>query len=314
MNTKLYSFALVITILSVCIPITQAQPEPSFGNWELGIDYPEDDDANSFMAHRSGVVQLSFWVDNPSLTAITISFEYEEPFEGAIGSAPTEETIEAGSNDSFTLTFNQIDVFSYNAGTIESFKITASLEKRANIDVVIPESQEKEGSVEIPEIFELSVEVADPVGPMNSGTESILRVTVNNRGNSQDRVRDVEVTDDCPLMTTNEGLDVLTSRTIQPGGSTTAELKIMASDSHPSRNCRVEVTVTSNGADGAQLSNDFTRVTVESSPIVDNDDDDANSNDNEDPVEVVTTNLPAPGILTIISGLMLALLATPRRQ
>jgi len=311
--SRFISIGMVITMLTLCIPITQGQPDPSFGNWELGIDYPEDDDANSFMVHHSGMVQLSFWIDNPSLTAITVSFEYEEPFEGSIGASPTEETIEAGSNDSFTLTFNQIDVFSYNAGTIENFKITATLLKRASVDVIIPESQEKEGSVEIPEIFELSVELADPVGPMNSGTESILRVTVTNRGNSQDRARDVEVTDDCPLMTTGEGLDVLTSRTIQPGDSTTADLKIMTSESHPSRNCRVEVTVTSNGADGAQLSNDYTRVTVESSPIV-NDDDDTDPNDNEDPVEVVTTNLPAPGIITLITALMLALVATPRRQ
>ena len=99
MKSKFISIGMVITMLTLCIPITQGQPDPSFGNWELGIDYPEDDDANSFMAHHSGIVQLSFWIDNPSLTAITVSFEYEEPFEGSIGASPTEETIEAGSND-----------------------------------------------------------------------------------------------------------------------------------------------------------------------------------------------------------------------
>ena len=159
----------------------------------------------------------------------------------------------------------------------------------------------------------LNVEITDPVGPMNSGTDTILKVTVTNDGNSRDKVRELEVTDDCPLMTTDSGLDALLTRNIEKGASTTAALKVTASESHPQRNCRVEVTVASDGADGSQLSTDFTRITVEQTPTNTQDSDDPE--DPEDPVEVVTSNLPPPGIIVIISSLIGALfLNTERRK
>ena len=116
--------------------------------------------------------------------------------------------------------------------------------------VILPESQEKTGDLEIPEIFMLNVEITDPVGPINAGTDTILKVTVTNEGNARDKVRELEVTDDCPLMTTDEGLDVLLTRNLEKGAKTTADLKVTASESHPQRNCRIEVTVASDGADG----------------------------------------------------------------
>ena len=155
------------------------------------------------------------------------------------------------------------------------------------------------------------MEIADPVGPMNSGTDAILKVTVTNEGNSRDKVRELEVTDDCPLMTTDSGLDALLTRNIEKGGKTTADLKVTASESHPQRNCRVEVTVASDGADGSQLSTDYTRITVEQPPTNNQDPDEPD--DDEDPVEVVTSNLPAPGIIVILCSLIGALFVNARR-
>lgn len=178
--------------------------------------------------------------------------------------------------------------------------------------IIIPESQEKTGTLEIPEIFELAVDIADAVGPMNAGADTILRVTVTNRGNARDKVRELEITDDCPLMTTDEGLEVLLSRNLEKGASTTADLKVMASESHPARQCRIEVSVASDGADGTQLSTDYTRVTVETTPAEPDDPDDPE--DPTDPVEVVTSNLPAPGISVLLSVLIGALIARGSRR
>ena len=178
--------------------------------------------------------------------------------------------------------------------------------------VILPESQEKIGDLEIPEIFLLNVEIADPIGPMNSGTDTILKVTVTNQGNTRDKVRELEVTDDCPLMTTDTGLDTLLTRNLEKGGKTTADLKVTASESHPQRNCRVEVTIASDGADGSQLSTDFTRITVEQPPT--NTEDSDVPVDEDDPVEVVTSNLPAPGIGVILCSLIGALYVNTRRK
>ena len=312
MSRGIIPIFLITAMIIATIPNSMAQPEPSLGNWELGIEYPDEDDINPFVVSESGMASITMFVDNQGLLSVKVAFEYEFPFDAEIMGAPEDATIEPGNNDSFTIMVRGIDVYEIDAGKIESFTITANLQERNGMPIIIPESQEKIGDLEIPEIFMLNVEIADPVGPMNSGTDTILKVTVTNEGNSRDKVRELEVTDDCPLMTTDSGLDALLTRNIEKGGQTTADLKVTASESHPQRNCRVEVTVASDGADGGQLSTDFTRITVEQPPTNTQDPDDPD--EEEDPVEVVTSNLPAPGISVILSSLIGALFVNARRR
>ena len=312
MSRGIIPIFLITAMIIATIPNSMAQPEPSLGNWELGIEYPDEDDSNPFVVSESGMASITMFVDNQGLLSVKVAFEYEFPFDAEIMGAPEDATIEPGNNDSFTIMVRGIDVYEIDAGKIESFTITANLQERNGMPIMIPESQEKIGDLEIPEIFMLNVEIADPVGPMNSGTDTILKVTVTNEGNSRDKVRELEVTDDCPLMTTDSGLDALLTRNIEKGGQTTADLKVTASESHPQRNCRVEVTVASDGADGSQLSTDFTRITVEQPPTNTQDPDDPD--EEEDPVEVVTSNLPAPGISVILSSLIGALFVNARRR
>jgi len=313
MNSKILVLIMTSTLL-IPFASTAVAQEPSLGNWELGINYLEDDESKPFVVNTNGQVSLTFWIHNEGLFSIKIGLEYEGPWEADF-SGEEEKTIEADKNVTFTLVFSNIDVFEIPAKSKESFKITASLLERNSMPVILPEEQEVTGDLEIPEIFELKVEITEPAGPMNSGTDSLLKITITNEGNSQDRAREVEVTDDCPLMTTDEGLEGLTSRNIQPGDSTSADLKITASESHPTRNCRIEVTVASNGADGTKLSTDYVKVTVESAPspneVNENNGDD---DDIQDPTEVISSNLPAPGLSIIFSALIGALLIGNSRR
>jgi len=293
------------------LPGVVAQPEPSIGNWELGIDYPKEDDSNPFVVSIAGSTLINFWVANDGLFNIKVTFEYEVPWDAQF-SGPESATIGPGANTSFSMMVAGIDVYSIDAMTKDAFTISANLEERSGIPAVIPENQEKTGDLEIPEIFQLNVDIADAVGPINAGTDTVLRVTVTNRGNARDKIREIDISDDCPLLTTDGGLDVLLSRNIEKGASTTADLKVMVSESHPKRNCRIEVTIASEGADGAQLSTDFTRVNVEPPPTQQNDPDDPE--DSTDPVEVVTSNLPAPGLSVVLSILIGALIARTSRR
>ncbi len=311
MKSRIMILSVIAMMLISFTPSTIAQPDPSIGNWELGIDYPDEDESNPFVVNVNGHTMVNFWVANDGLVNIKVSFEFEAPWEAQF-SGPETMTVGAGSNVSASLVFAGIDVYSIDAKTKAAFSITANLEERSGVPAVIPESQEKTGDLEIPEIFQLKVDIADPVGPMNAGTDSILRVTVTNEGNARDKVREIEITDDCPLMTTDEGLDVLLSRNLEKGAGTTADLKVMASESHPARKCRIEVTVASDGADGTQLSTDYTRVTVETTPTKPDDPDDPE--EPSDPVEVVTSNLPAPGISVVLSILIGALIARSSRR
>jgi len=240
-------------------------------------------------------------VYNDELLPITVEFQYDIPFEGE-ADGPESENIASGGNKSFTLAISGIDVWAFQADTKEEFMITVTLVSRASIPQPLPESKEASGELQIPRVYGLNVDVSDPVGPMNAGSEMSLQVTVNNIGNVNDRVGSVEVSDNCPLLTTDNGLDVLTTKDIQPGQGTVASIMISASQSHPQRNCDVEVTISSNGATntgGSEISHDEVRITVEPPPV--NEEQPEDPDDPDDPVEIVSSNLPfASSIFTIL--------------
>ena len=160
--------------------------------------------------------------------------------------------------------------------------------------------------MEIPSIFDLVVDISDPFGPMNAGSDTILTVTVRNNGNAQDGVAEVDVRDDCPLLTTDNGLDALLSGNIESGRSKDADLKVTASESHPKRHCDITISVTSkrNGASGA--SEDEVRVTVEPPPTGGSSSG-GQDNDVSDTEDSIESNLSAPGLGVLSVGLLAAL-------
>ena len=295
--------------------LTYAAPvQGQLGSWELGIDYPQDNEDVPFSVGTDGGVSIQFFVNNEELVDIGVEFDYEIPFGGE-ADGPESETIGAGDNKSFTLTVSGIDVWSYAADSKEEFTISATLVTRAGLPIALPgEGQEAVGELKIPTIYSLDVDISDPVGPMNAGSDVILTVTVTNKGNVQDKVGEVEVSDNCPLLTTDNGLDSLMISNIGAGQSAEANLIVTASESHPRRNCKIEVSVSSNGAmnsGGSAIVDDDTSVTVE--PPLDEPEENNGPGGTSDPVENVSSSLPGPGITTLICALAIASLVTPRK-
>ena len=89
---------------------------------------------------------------------IEVSFVYEIPFDGE-GDGPESEKIQAGENETFTLTIENIDVFDFAANSVEEMKITASLVTRAGVQVLIPENQEAMADLKIPTIYSILVDI-----------------------------------------------------------------------------------------------------------------------------------------------------------
>jgi hypothetical protein len=239
---------------------------------------------------------------------IEVSFTYEVPFDG-VEDGPESEKIQAGENETFSLVIEDIDVYNFAANSEEEMKITASLVTRAGVQVLIPENQEAMADLKIPTIYSISVDIDDPVGPMNAGTDMILRVTVTNNGNIKDKVGEIDLSDNCPLMTLDNGLDKLLITDLEKDNSANADLKITASQSHPRKNCKLEITVHSNGAMNAgssKISEDETSVTVEP-PLSKPADNEENSDEEESITEVVDTNLPSSGLMAIMFSTCLAL-------
>ena len=299
---------LGIALLVVC---SSATVNAQFGSWELGIEYPQENEDVPFDVKKDGTASVVFFVNNEEIVDIVVEFEYEVPFEGD-ADGPDSETIGAGENNSFTLQISGIDVWSFAADSKEEFSIRANLVSRAGLPVSLPgENRESTGELRIPTIYSLEVDVSDPVGPMNAGSDAILRVSVTNAGNVQDKVGDFEVTDNCPLLTTDNGLDALMTKNIAAGQTVEADLVATASESHPKRNCKIEVSISSNGAMNsgeASVVSDETTITVE--PPLQNEDGDSggdNQNGNSDgDSEVISTSLPAPGIIQVAATLAVA--------
>jgi hypothetical protein len=309
---KRYRMAVTVTIISLLIASTPAQSQ--IGGWDVGIDFPQDDDSNPFSVNEDGAATVDFFVYNDELLPITVEFEYEIPFEGE-ADGPESENIASGGNKSFTLAITGIDVWAHQADSKEDFTITVTLVSRASIPQPLPESKFASGELQIPRVYSLEVDVSDPVGPMNAGSEMSLQVTVRNNGNVNDRVGSIEVSDNCPLLTTDNGLDILTTRDIQSGQKTEASITISASQSHPQRKCDLEVTISSNGAantGGSDISNDEARITVEPPPA--NEEQPEEPDDPNQTVEIVSSNLPFTGSMLTISMLILAVFSVKKRS
>ena len=307
MNKVIY-VVVSLFLLANFATISSAQEQPELGNWELGIKYIADDDSNPFLLNEDGERVVEFYIHNTQMFEIEVSFTYEIPFDG-VDDGPESEKIQPGENETFSLLIKDIDVYNFAANTVEEMKISASLVTRAGVQVLIPENQEAMADLKIPTIFSISVDIDDPVGPMNAGTDMILRVTVSNNGNTKDKVGEIDLSDNCPLMTLDNGLDKLLIMDLEKDESTSADLKITASQSHPRKNCKLEITVHSNGAMNAgssKITDDETSITVEpplSKPTEDEDD----SDEGESITQVVDTNLPSAGISVILVSTCLAL-------
>ena len=296
---------IIGAILAASLVTVPSASGQDLDSWELGIKYPGEDATNSFVLSDDGSIKVEFFVENSGLTEITVQFEYNIPFGGS-HEGPEEESISSGANDTFDLKISGIDVLSQDAEKKEKFSITATITARQGIPDPLSSSQNREGDLEIPSIFDLVVDISDPFGPMNAGSDTILTVTVRNDGNAQDGVAEVDVRDDCPLLTTDNGLDALLSGNIESGRSKDADLKVTASESHPKRHCDITISVTSkrNGASGA--SEDEVRVTVEPPPTGDSSSG-GQDNDVSDTEDSIESNLSAPGLGVLSVGLLAAL-------
>ena len=306
---KVICILVSLFVLTNFTTISFAQEQPELGNWELGIKYIADDDSKPFLLNEDGERVVEFYVHNTQMFEIEVSFTYEVPFDG-VDDGPESEKIQAGENETFSLLIEDIDVYNFAANTVEEMKITASLVTRAGVQVLIPENQEVMADLKIPTIHSISVDIDDPVGPMNAGTDMILRVTVTNNGNIKDKVGEIDLSDNCPLMTWDNGLDKLLITDLEKDEAISADLKISASQSHPRKNCKLEITIHSNGAmntGSSKITEDETSITVEP-PLSKPDGNEDGSEEDESITEVVDTNLPSSGISAILLSTYLALL------
>jgi len=300
--------------LLTTIPSVQSQGD--IYPWDIEIEFENDDSSDPFDISEDGKATITFTVSNNGFLSMDLEFEYEGPFQGTY-TGPSDASIPANSNESFQLEVTKIKVLDFPAKTQEDFLITAKVISLQGTPQISPSSKDAEGKLIIPIVYSLDLEIADPVGPMNAGTAVPLRVSVINIGNIEDRVGDIDISDNCPLLTPNNGLDSLMTKNLNPGQTAQADLELTASESHPKRTCKVEISIASNGAmnTGASSSLSSAEVQVTIDPTLSDNTDTVDSvDDTTTTTEVVGSSLPSSGLVSIILCVLSALVFTRRNN
>ncbi len=274
--------------------------------WNAGLSEPDN---SPFEFDSEGNVKFEFWIKNDYLVAIEVGLEYDLPFN-ANSDGDETMTIEAGSNDSVILTVTISDPVTWSGGVVESFDIELTLTSLGNVPQTSTDKRSIDGEIRMPNLYDLVVDVIEPAGSMNSGTSIEISLSVTNNGNTEDTISDVEIDDNCPLLSI-EGAASLNGKKLAYHGGTLAHILVIeASTSHPDRKCIIDVSVRSNG------DKDWARGSVEVMVEVGSRaDDEAPSNNDEDDDGgiIVQSNLPAPSaFLTTLSILSAVLLRKQR--
>ena len=246
MNVRAKLMTLLLVLAMVPFSATAQDDTPDIpAGWEIGIESPQDTEP-IFELGLDGEVSVKFWIDNQNLASINLDIEFDIPFDG---SANGPETVDVGgqTNKSFDFTIKQIDVAEFAASQSDRFIVTGTVTGYAGLPLNTGgDSKDGEGNVTIPMVVDLTIDLAEATGPLNAGTVSSLEVIVRNEGNAVDSVYKVTVTDSCPLLDVG-GAEELESIAIEMGNNLTQILNISTSDSHPTKNCVIEISIQSRG-------------------------------------------------------------------
>jgi len=274
---------LLLMLLIAALPMTISAQTPDFPmGWDLGIE-TDTDTAPTFDLDLDGEVTLEFWIDNQNTYSLTLDIEYELPFDGLVNGADSVE-VSSQSNESFEFTVHGINVATFAAGLSDHFTVDATVTAWGAAPATPGDSKDAEGNLTIPMIVDLTVELAEPSGPMNAGTTTSLAVTVSNAGNAADSVYKATLTDSCPLLEITDE-EELESTAIEPNNNLTKYLNVSSSASHPTKNCVIEIAIQSKGDfdAGRSVTADSAEVTLK---VVEDrggsGDDDGNSQSNND--------------------------------
>ena len=294
---------LVATVILALSSLNSVMGQDGPGAWSVSIS-DENGEVQKITLSDKGDASIPILVENNGITSITVSLDCTSPFDAQV-SCPGDVTVTAGENTTVYGVVSDVDVLNYAATTTELFEVTGTVIARQGVPIALPgETASDDVQLEIPEVFNLEVRIDDPVGPMNAGADTILRVFVQNNGNIADRVSETDVSVDCTLITVGTQTSEITNKEIAPGATITANLVFEAALSHPSRSCDVDIQIVSQGSDGSQTSTDSTRIEVQAAT--------GDSGDKEPvdvgsgTVEVVSTGLPQIGVLGTGTSLLIA--------
>lgn len=211
---------------------------------ELDLDWDADGEIIAYVENnRMGQLELD------------LSYEFDSwvPFTF---SGPDTISVSANTNDTFTIKFSSIDdgdTREYNPDNSSTLTITAD-EKVGDTSA---STQEIEGDVSVPRVFDLRPIVTLPEETLHAGSWIEISTQLVNNGNARDAVKEATVQfRSCPHLSMI-GLEELPNTLVettdaQNGKDVFATLRLEASESQPNRVCEVTLSLTSEGDDASR--------------------------------------------------------------
>lgn len=197
------------------------------------------------------------YVENNRMAQLELDLTYEfdswVPFSFT---GPESISVSANSNDTFTIKFSPIDdddTREYNPDNSSTLTITAE-EKVGDTSA---STQEIEGDVSVPRVFDLRPTVTLPDETLHAGSWIDISTQLVNNGNARDAVKEASVQfRSCPHLSMI-GLDELANTLVettdaQSGKDVFASLRLEASESQPNRVCEITLSLTSEGDDASR--------------------------------------------------------------
>jgi hypothetical protein len=308
-------------IISFAFSLAPTSSQPSLGTWSF--DFEEDNDYVYLIpASNNGEFEVEFFVSNSYLFEIEVEITFDTPFGGEIiGDDPMIVSVASGSNKSDSFKIGNINLFQSDSpgGKQESFQANAKLIKIGEVDVSAT-NDEKGDSVnaKMPRIYNLKIGEPTQTLEFNPDIVTAFSVDVTNHGNLDDTIGQTEVSDNCPLMTVEIADNSEVSKILKPQitssvDSAMIQINVEISSTHPTRNCDVELRISSGGSgegEGIVWTEASFRIQVKEGESPPPDDSEESGPINE-PI-VTEQNLPAPSFQIIIASLLLAFFASRR--
>lgn len=250
------TFLLSVSVLS-SIPV-HAQSPIDGQSWTLG--WTTDMDSTYIVEMDldwDAEGEIIAYIENNRMAQLELDLSYDfdswVPFSF---SGPESITVSGNGNDTFTIKFSSIDdddTREYSPDNSSTLTITAE-EKVGDTSA---STQEIEGDVSVPRVFDLRPTVTLPDETLHAGSWIDLSTQLVNNGNARDAVKEASVQfRSCPHLSMT-GLDELANTLVDPTGAQNgkdvfATLRLEASDSQPNRVCEVTISLTSEGDDASR--------------------------------------------------------------
>ena len=314
------TFLAIIFCISVTISFVQsttAQDQLEMPSWEVGwetdmggvyeLELSGDDgilDAIEFYVEnqRMGELNLDITITWDESENIPIELEYQDSI-----------TIPGSDNQTFVIDIEDESGYSFDRSPSESMTLLLVAEEISFEQSV--SSQEIEGELSVPSVFELEINSQSNNEILFSGSSIEYTINVENNGNDKDVIKSPEESiKSCPSLSI-EGLDALGNVEVENSTNQDFTIRIVASQSHPDRTC--EITLSIKSAGNGMISSTVFEVQVNSPSEEESKPNDINpdSNQTDQDIDVIETDsLDFLNGIEIIIILYLAIVIRMRKK